>query len=64
MIKKIAWNTFKNTGNINTFLEFKQLQNLENTDIPNVNETFNNITSEIQKVELNGNDKNQWNNNF
>ena len=33
-------------------------------DIPNVNETFNNITSEIQKVELNGNDKNQWNNNF
>ena len=21
MIKKLAWNTFKNTGNINTFLE-------------------------------------------
>ena len=29
MIKKIAWNTFKNTGNVDTFLEFKQLQNLE-----------------------------------
>ena len=22
MIKKIAWNTFKNTGNVDTFLEF------------------------------------------
>ena len=21
MIKKLAWNTFKNTGNINTFLD-------------------------------------------
>lgn len=29
MIKKIAWNTFKNTGNIDTFLEFKQLQDIE-----------------------------------
>ena len=30
MIKKIAWNTFKNTGNIDTFLELKQVQNIEN----------------------------------
>ena len=29
MIKKIAWNTFKNTGNINTFLELIQLESLE-----------------------------------
>ena len=29
MIKQIAWNTFKNTGNINTFLELKQITNLE-----------------------------------
>ena len=29
MIKKIAWNTFKNTGNINTFLELKQITDLE-----------------------------------
>ena len=29
MIKQIAWNTFKNTGNIDTFLEFKQVQNIE-----------------------------------
>ena len=30
MIKKIAWNTFKNTGNIDTFFELKQLEELEN----------------------------------
>ena len=29
MIKEIAWDTFKNTGDINTFLELKQVQNLE-----------------------------------
>ena len=29
MIKQIAWNTFKNTGNIDTFLEFKQVQDIE-----------------------------------
>ena len=29
MIEKLAWNTFKNTGNINTFLELKQVENLE-----------------------------------
>lgn len=30
MIRQIAWNTFKNTGDINTFLEFKQVENIEN----------------------------------
>ena len=30
MIEKLAWNAFKNTGNIDTFLEFKQVQNIEN----------------------------------
>lgn len=29
MIKKIAWDAFKNTGNINAFMEFKQIENLE-----------------------------------
>jgi hypothetical protein len=62
MIKNIAWNMFKNTGNIDTFLEFKQIRDIENG---NANEILNNdITSTIQKVELNGDDKNQWNNNF
>lgn len=29
MIKKLAWDTFKNTGNINTFLEFIEFENAE-----------------------------------
>ena len=29
MIKEMAWNTFKNTGDINTFLELKQVTELE-----------------------------------
>ena len=29
MIEKLAWNTFKNTGDINTFLELKQLDNID-----------------------------------
>ena len=53
MIKNIAWNVFKNTGNIDAFLEFKQIQDIESGNI-----------STIQKVEPNGNNKNQWNNNF
>ena len=29
MIKKMAWDTFKNTGDINTFLEYKEIENIE-----------------------------------
>ena len=29
MIKDIAWNVFKSTGNVDTFLEFKQIKNIE-----------------------------------
>ncbi len=35
MIKKIAWDTFKNTGDINTFLELKQIENIEK-DVENL----------------------------
>lgn len=38
MIKKIAWNTFKNTGNIDTFLEFMQVKDIEEKIIGEVNE--------------------------
>lgn len=51
MIKKIAWDTFKNTGNVDTFLELKQFQNIEEQ-------------IQLQKAEQYGNDKNEWNNNF
>ena len=29
MIKKIAWETFKNTGDINAFIELKQIEDIE-----------------------------------
>lgn len=33
MTKDIAWNMFKNTGNIDTFLELKQLESIENKKV-------------------------------
>ena len=55
MIKKIAWDTFKNTGDINTFLEYKHIENLENgikeiekiQQITNVNVQDNNKNNNI-----------------
>lgn len=29
MIKQLAWNTFKNTGNIDTYLELIEVENIE-----------------------------------
>ena len=29
MIKKIAWETFKNTGDINSFIELKQIEDIQ-----------------------------------
>lgn len=40
MIKQMAWNTFKKTGDINTFLELKQVSNIEQ-DIVKVNKYEN-----------------------
>lgn len=39
MLKDFAWNVFKNTGNINTFLEFKNIE--ESTNINNLNQNVN-----------------------
>ena len=50
MIKKIAWDTFKNTGDINAFLELKQIENIEK-----------NIYGE-KDIEKNGEHKDEWNN--
>ena len=50
MIKNIAWNTFKNTGNVNTFLELKQIQELQ--------ENMQKQIIQGQKAEKNGNSKN------
>ena len=47
MLKQIAWNTFKKTGNIDTFMEFYQVKNIE----------------EQIKAETNGISKNEGDNN-
>lgn len=69
MIKKIAWNTFKNTGDINTFLELKQIQNIEE-QIGNGAQEMHQLGETIQQQiqhqmeEQNGNNKNEWYNNI
>ena len=55
MIKKIAWDTFKNTGDVNTFLELKQFKGIE--------EQLQNNNME-QKAEKYGDNKNKWDNNL
>ena len=45
MIKKIAWNAFKNTGDINAFLELKQIDNIEKQ----IDSSLENI--EVTKIE-------------
>ena len=65
MIKKIAWNTFKNTGNVDTFLELKQIQNIEE-QMKGQNDIIQQIQQHIQQQmeEQNGNNQNEWYNNF
>ena len=45
MIKKIAWNAFKNTGDITAFLELKQIENIEKQ----IDSSLENI--EVTKIE-------------
>lgn len=47
MIKKIAWDAFKNTGDINTYIEFSKLKTVE----------------ENLKVDSNETIESKWNNN-
>ena len=64
MIKKIAWDTFKNTGDINTFLELKQIEDIENNikeiediqKITNMNVSQNNIQNNMQNSIQNNNE--------
>ena len=56
MIKKIAWETFKNTGDINSFMELKQIENIEK-EIENMKKT--NIDEKIR--DKYGEFKDQWN---
>ena len=53
MIKQLAWNTFKNTGNINTFMELMAFQNIEK------NLNLNANANEYLKVNEYGDNKDQ-----
>lgn len=48
MIKNLAWNVFKNTGDINTYLELRNFEKLQ----------------ENIGIDENENYKGEWNNNF
>lgn len=50
MIKKIAWDTFKNTGDINAYLELKQIQNIEKKFQAKALNIDTNLNEEIKKV--------------
>ena len=63
MIKKIAWNTFKNTGDVNTFLEMKQLQEIQSQMHLGVhNDIMQNMQQQMEAQ--NGNNQNEGYNNF
>lgn len=51
MIKELAWNIFKNTGNVDTFLELKQIEEIQKNQ------------PSFKKVNINGNNKDERNNN-
>ena len=56
MIKKIAWDTFKNTGDINTFLEYKEIENAEKgiQEIQNTQKLTNtNLSQQIDSTKIN-----------
>ena len=55
MIKKIAWDAFKNTGDINTFLEYKQIENIQK-NIEEI-EQLSDKGEEIEKVNKISNEK-------
>ena len=61
MIKKIAWDTFKNTGDLNTFLELKQFQNIEK-QMYKQNDLLKKMQQQME--EQNGNNQNEWYNNI
>jgi len=67
MIKKIAWNTFKNTGDVNTFLELKQIQNIE-AQMQGTNpmmQKMQDMQGMQQQMEAqNGHNQNEWYSNF
>ena len=55
-IKDLAWNTFKQTGNIDTFMELMQVENIEKN-------AKQDIAKNIEETQY-GNIKNEGDNHF
>ena len=55
-IKDLAWNTFKQTGNIDTFMELMQVENIEKNEKQD-------IAKNVEETQY-GNIKNEGNNPF
>ncbi len=69
MLKQMAWNTFKNTGNIDTFMELMEVQNVEKNIEKNVglnlkNGSHENLLKDIESDSEYGNNQNKGNSNF
>ena len=47
-MKDLAWNTFKQTGNIDTFMEFIQVQNMQNNEVFGQQESAQGIEKETK----------------
>lgn len=50
MIKKMAWDAFKNTGDINTFLEYKEIENAEK-GIKEIQDIQKNTNINVQNID-------------
>ena len=61
MIKDIAWHLFKKTGNISTFLEYKDLERQDN--LLNVDNNINNSSIKENLGDIFGDSKNKGNSN-
>lgn len=48
-IKDLAWNTFKQTGDINTFMELMQVQNMQNNGVFKPQEDAQGIEKQIKE---------------
>lgn len=56
MLKQLAWNTFKNTGNIDTLIELEQVTNVEKDINQNIERNVGSINY--------GNNQDKGNSNF
>ena len=48
MLKQMAWNTFKNTGNINTFMELIEIENTKKKSVDFSTPSLNTVPSARQ----------------